>query len=119
MPVIKRKVGGLIETNVNRVLGRGGKGMATDLLKMGVRQIPKLRRRKNRIKNKVAKAINTNVKKILAQRGRGLATDLARIGVKQGAIFLKYGAKSLIRDKKKRGSRFSQRRDQTCYTECS
>lgn len=101
MPVIKRKVGGLIETNVNTVLGRRGKGMATDLLKMGVRQIPKLRRRKNRIKNKVAKAINTNVKKILAQRGRGLATDLARIGVKQGAIFLKYGAKSLIRDKKK------------------
>lgn len=103
MPVIKRKVGGLIETNVNKVLGQRGKGMATDLLRMGVRQIPKLRRRKNRIKNKVAKAINTNVKKILAQRGRGIATDLARIGVKQGAKLMKYGAKSLIRSGVKNG----------------
>lgn len=82
MPVIKGKVGGLIETNLNKVLGaqrgRGrkkrkkqrGRGVAADLIKMGARQV---------------------VGPLLRWGGR----VLLRRGIKQG---LKRGAEELVKE---------------------
>lgn len=69
MPLVRRKVGSAIDNAVNQVLGQRGKGMVSDLVKVGVRQLPAL--------------MKTGARALL------------RTGVRQGPRILRKGAREL------------------------